>query len=32
VFEAFLKLPVPQRKIIREIILTFARAETVSGV
>lgn len=27
VFEAFLKLPVPQRKIIREIILTFAKAQ-----
>ena len=24
-FEAFLKLPVPQRKLIREVILTFAR-------
>lgn len=26
VFEAFLNLPVPQRKIVREVILTFARA------
>lgn len=26
IFEAFLKLPVPQRKLIREIILTFAKA------
>ena len=25
IFEAFLKLPVPQRKIIREVILTFAK-------
>ncbi len=25
VFEAFLKLPVPQRKLIREVILTFAK-------
>ena len=25
IFEAFLKLPVPQRKVIREIILTFAK-------
>lgn len=24
-FDAFLKLPAPQRKIIREVILTFAR-------
>ena len=24
-FEAFLNLPVPQRKIVREVILTFAR-------
>jgi transcriptional regulator with XRE-family HTH domain len=26
-FEAFLKLPAPQRKIIREVILTFAKAQ-----
>ncbi len=26
IFEAFLKLPVPQRKLIREVILTFAKA------
>lgn len=26
VFEAFLRLPVPQRKIVREVILAFARA------
>ena len=26
VFEAFLALPVPQRKVVREVILTFARA------
>jgi hypothetical protein len=25
IFEAFLKLPVPQRKLIRELILTFAK-------
>ena len=25
IFEAFLKLPVPQRKVIREVILTFAK-------
>ena len=25
VFEAFLKLPIPQRKLIREVILTFAK-------
>ena len=27
-FEAFLKLPVPQRKLIREIILTFAKVHS----
>ena len=27
VFEAFLRLPVPQRRVVREVILTFARAE-----
>ena len=32
VFEAFLKLPVPQRKIIREIILTFAKAQAAEAV
>ena len=26
IIEAFLALPVPQRKIVREVILTFARA------
>ena len=30
-FEAFLKLPAPQRKIIREVILTFAKAQTVES-
>ena len=30
IFEAFLKLPVPQRKIIREVILTFAKVHTVA--
>ncbi|WP_198674898.1 hypothetical protein [Rhodoferax ferrireducens] len=34
-FDAFLKLPAPQRKIIREVILTFAKvhadAEVQSG-
>ncbi len=29
-FEAFLSLPAPQRKIIREVILTFAKAHTGS--
>ena len=28
IFEAFLKLPVPQRRLIREVILTFAKAHT----
>lgn len=28
-FETFLKLPVPQRKIIREVILTFAKATSI---
>ena len=28
IFEAFLKLPVPQRKLIREVILTFAKVHT----
>lgn len=31
-FDAFLKLPVPQRKIIREIILTFTKANAVVTV
>ena len=32
-FDAFLKLPAPQRKIIREVILAFAKAQTTdSGV
>ena len=30
IFEAFLKLPVPQRKLIREVILTFAKVHTES--
>ena len=29
-FDAFLQLPVPQRKLIREVILTFARAHALS--
>ena len=28
IFEAFLKLPVPQRRLIREVILTFAKVHT----
>jgi transcriptional regulator with XRE-family HTH domain len=31
-FDAFLKLPAPQRKIIREVILTFAKVYTDTGV
>jgi transcriptional regulator with XRE-family HTH domain len=31
IFEAFLKLPVPQRKVVREVILTFAKAHGVAG-
>lgn len=31
VFEAFLALPAPQRKIMREVILTFAQAHKASG-
>ena len=32
-FDAFLKLPAPQRKIVREVILAFAKAQTTdSGV
>ena len=30
IFEAFLKLPVPQRKVIREVILTFAKVHAES--
>ena len=30
IFDAFLKLPVPQRKLIREVILTFAKMHTVA--
>ena len=32
IFEAFLKLPVPQRRLIREVILTFAKVHAVSPV
>lgn len=31
-FDAFLKLPAPQRKIIREVILAFAKAHDTVGV
>ena len=31
IFEAFLKLPVPQRRLIREVILTFAKVHTEVG-
>jgi transcriptional regulator with XRE-family HTH domain len=31
-FEAFLKLPAPQRKIIREVILTFAKVQASADV
>ncbi len=31
VFEAFLKLPVPQRKLIREVILTFAKVHDTAA-
>ena len=31
IFEAFLKLPVPQRKLIREVILTFAKVHEAPG-
>lgn len=31
-FEAFLKLPAPQRKLIREVILTFAKVHTDADV
>jgi len=30
IFEAFLKLPVPQRKLIREVILTFAKVHAIA--
>lgn len=32
VFEAFLKLPVPQRKLVREIILTFAKVHAEASI
>ena len=32
IFEAFLKLPVPQRKLIREVILTFAKVHSETSV
>ena len=31
IFEAFLKLPIPQRKLIREVILTFAKVHEAPG-
>ncbi len=31
VFDAFLKLPAPQRKVVREVILAFARAHAAAG-
>lgn len=31
IFEAFLKLPIPQRKLIREVILTFAKVQQGGG-
>ena len=31
IFEAFLKLPIPQRKLIREVILTFAKVHHPQG-
>lgn len=31
IFEAFLKLPVPQRRVIREVILTFAKVHSPPG-
>ncbi|MDP2256442.1 MAG: hypothetical protein Q8K05_10365 [Polaromonas sp.] len=31
-FDAFLKLPAPQRKLIREVILTFAKVHTDAKV
>ena len=32
IFEAFLKLPVPQRRLIREVILTFAKVHAAPAV
>ena len=32
IFEAFLKLPIPQRKLIREVILTFAKVHQGAAV
>lgn len=32
IFEAYLNLPVPQRKVVREVILTFAQAQLVKVV
>ena len=29
IFEAFLKLPLPQRKLVREVILTFSKVHQV---
>jgi len=31
VFEAFLKLPVAQRKVVREVILAFVKADAAGG-
>jgi transcriptional regulator with XRE-family HTH domain len=31
IFEAFLKLPIPQRRLIREVILTFAKAHNAAS-
>ena len=31
IFEAFLKLPIPQRRVIREIILTFAKVHSTGA-
>lgn len=31
IFEAFLKLPIPQRRVIREIILTFAKVHVMGS-
>lgn len=31
IFEAFLKLPIPQRRIIREVILTFAKVHVADN-
>ena len=32
IFEAFLKLPIPQRKLIREVILTFAKVHAEGAI